>query len=128
MLGNVNTKLDEEIIQFGSENIDTDDILSILQEECSELIHAISKYNRANGKGMPTWCSKEEAYHNLIQEFTDVMIDLNQLARMMNWDEETFKPYKMKALDDINRRYDEAGIRKNLKAFREGKFNTNAKG
>ena len=72
--------------------------------------------------------NKEEAYHNLIQEFTDVMIDLNQLARMMNWDEETFKPYKMKALDDINRRYDEAKIRKNLKAFREGKFNTNAKG
>ena len=30
MLGNVNTKLDEEIIQFGSENIETDDILSIL--------------------------------------------------------------------------------------------------
>ena len=116
MLGNVNTKLDEEIIQFGSKNIETDDILSILQD------------NRANGKGMPTWCSKEEAYHNLIQEFTDVMIDLNQLARMMNWDEETFKPYKMKALDDINRRYDEAKIRKNLKAFREGKFNTNAKG
>ena len=90
--------------------------------------NAISKYNRDNGKGMPTWCSKEEAYHNLIQEFTDVMIDLNQLARMMNWDEETFKPYKMKALDDINRRYDEARIGKNLKAFREGKFNTNAKG
>lgn len=107
MLGNPNTQLDEKIILFGTTNMSKDDVLSILQEECSELIHAISKYNRANGKGIPTWCSKEEAYYNLIQEFTDVMIDLNQLARMMNWNEETFKPYKMKAHIDTIKRYEE---------------------
>lgn len=49
--------------------------LGILQEECAELIQAVSKLNRADG-----WENKKAAQENVAKEIADVLIMCEQVA------------------------------------------------
>jgi NTP pyrophosphatase (non-canonical NTP hydrolase) len=54
--------------------------LEILQEECAELIQAVSKLKRADKSGV----GYQEAYTKLIHEICDVQILLNQCRVMFD--------------------------------------------
>lgn len=56
------------------------------QEECAELIQAISKYNRVRGIGQKTEVDLDEAYNNLLKEIADVEICIEFLTSSDNDD------------------------------------------
>lgn len=64
--------------------------LAIVQEECAELIQAISKLNRAGSSDHPGRTAKA-AMNNLMEETADVQIMLDQIRIM----------YPSKAYDTI---------------------------
>lgn len=47
--------------------------LNQLNEECAEVIKAVSKYNRATGKGMDHLISPDDAFMQLKDEMADVL-------------------------------------------------------
>lgn len=57
-------------------------MLGVAQEECAELIQAISKYNRAFGGGCDTTVTEAEA--NVIEELADVGIIKDELSYFFN--------------------------------------------
>ena len=59
-------------------------ILFQTQEECAELIKAISKYNRVNGIGQRTNLSLEDALSNLYAEIADVLICVEGLEHLLS--------------------------------------------
>lgn len=70
----------EESIQKIADYYGMDAQLDILQEECAELIQAISKYRRINK--LPGFDS--QAYSDLIEEMTDVKIMLDQIEYLLD--------------------------------------------
>jgi NTP pyrophosphatase (non-canonical NTP hydrolase) len=73
---------------------ETSDILGLqtmlfqTQEECSELIKAISKYNRINGIGQKTDMSRADAFQNLLEEMADVLICVDGLVYLLGCERE----------------------------------------
>lgn len=72
---NVNTK---EIVDFALKNFPTDLQMDILQEECAELIKALSKYKRENYSK-----SNEETRSNLIEEMSHVLISIDVVSSIL---------------------------------------------
>lgn len=70
-----------EVIQSIAERNGLETVLSLLQEECAELIQAVSKLHRADRHGDAM--RKEKAGDDLIEEAADVSIMLDQLARLL---------------------------------------------
>ena len=66
----------EAIAKYGE-----DEQMRIAQEECAELIQAISKYHRAQSN--PDGRYLERAKDNLIEEIADVSIMVDQLKLMV---------------------------------------------
>lgn len=81
------------------------------QEECAELIKAISKYNRTRGIGQKTEAIITEAESNLIVEIADVGICLEQLTYLMECTSEV-KYCKNKAIKKVNDRCKEEKCQK----------------
>ena len=79
---NVNTK---EIVDFAIKNFPTDLQIDILQEECAELIKALSKYKRENyPNNMSNLKSYKEARNNLIEEMSHVLISIDVVSSILN--------------------------------------------
>lgn len=54
-----------------------------LFEECGELIQAINKYSRAQGKGKPINIGTAEAVLDVIEEIADVEVMLEQMVHLL---------------------------------------------
>lgn len=72
------TELEKEKIYKIAEKLGKGEILCQLSEECSELIQACLKYNRAT-KGL-TPKTKEEVCDNLFEEMADVLLIIEQIV------------------------------------------------
>lgn len=58
--------------------------IGLCQEECAELIQALSKYQRSrNGQGQPTYETVDEIRANIIEEIGDVLIMLYQMQVLL---------------------------------------------
>lgn len=55
-------------------------LIELLAEEASELTHAALKYARVLRGENPTPVTEEQAYANIIEEFTDVILCSKQLS------------------------------------------------
>ena len=78
---NVNTK---EIVDFALKNFPTDLQIDILQEECAELIKALSKYKRENyPNNMSNLKSYKETRSNLIEEMSHVLISIDVVSSIL---------------------------------------------
>ena len=78
---NVNTK---EIVDFSLKNFPTDLQIDILQEECAELIKALSKYKRENyPDNMTDFKSDKETRNNLIEEMSHVLISIDVVSSIL---------------------------------------------
>lgn len=75
--------LEDAVDTFGLKNQ-----LAMLQEECAELISAVSHYNRG----------RHGSFDNLIEEIVDVHIMLNQIVLSLGCNVETWKERKLQAL------------------------------
>ena len=60
--------------------------MSSTQEECAELIQAISKYNRARGIGQKTNISLEDAKSQLLEELADVKLCIEEILYLTSCD------------------------------------------
>ena len=78
---NVNTK---EIVDFALKNFPTDLQIDILQEECAELIKALSKYKRENyPNNITNFKSNKETRSNLIEEMSHVLISIDVVSSIL---------------------------------------------
>lgn len=75
-----------EQIQRNANRMGLDVILSSTQEECAELIQAISKYNRARGIGQKTNISLEDAKSQLLEELADVKLCIEEILYLTSCD------------------------------------------
>ena len=66
--------------QFVNENVGYDEILNQLNEECAELILAVSKLRRSMSSKNPTPVTKEQALSMVEEELADVMLCLDILG------------------------------------------------
>ena len=81
LIHNVNTK---EIVDFSLKNFPTDLQIDILQEECAELIKALSKYKRENyPNNITNFKSNEETRSNLIEEMSHVLISIDVVSSIL---------------------------------------------
>lgn len=97
----------KEISKSNARKIGKDTMLLQTMEECSELIQAISKYNRTRGIGQKTETPPHEAFDNLLLEIADVKICIEQLTYLL--DAEVEIKYLMDiALEKVAKRYEEA--------------------
>lgn len=63
------------------EGLVREDYLDQLIEECSELIHAVSKLKRARGKRNKTPITEEEAAAGLVEEMADVRLCMEMVEQ-----------------------------------------------
>lgn len=77
----------------------------IAKEEAAELIHAISKWERANGVGYKTDTTREEAEENLIQAVADCQNALDSLAYELALDRSAIKQKIKEADERVERLY-----------------------
>lgn len=96
LTNNVNTK---EIVDFALKNFPTDLQIDILQEECAELIKALSKYKREENYpvNVTNLKSYKETRNNLIEEMSHVLISIDVVSSILNIDE-----YEIQ--DEINKK------------------------
>lgn len=81
MINNLNT---QEIVDFALKNFPTDLQIDILQEECAELINALSKYKRENyPDNMTNFHSDSETRNNIIEEMSHVLISMDVVASIV---------------------------------------------
>lgn len=81
MINNVNT---QEIVDFALKNFPADLQLDILQEECAELIKALSKYKRENyPNNMTDFKSDSETRNNVIEEMSHVLISIDVVSSIV---------------------------------------------
>lgn len=81
MINNVNT---QKIVDFAIKNFPTDLQIDILQEECAELIKALSKYKRENyPNNMTDFKSDSETRNNVIEEMSHVLISMDVVASIV---------------------------------------------
>lgn len=93
-----------EVSRNSADKLGMQDNLFKTMEECSELIHAISKCNRAKGIGEKTNMQISKAYKKLIEEVADVSICLEQLIYLNDIEKEV-KVARRKAFEKISKRY-----------------------
>lgn len=79
------------------------EILGIMQEECAELIQAISKYRRANGDGIPTSLDRKTAYNNMVEELADVECCCKWLEKRLDCTEKIKKINRKKYKRNLRR-------------------------
>lgn len=65
--------------------------LNIAKEEAAELIHAISKWERAHGVGYKTDTTPEKAKENLIQAVADCQNALDSMVHSLLLDKDAIK-------------------------------------
>ena len=76
--------LERQILTNAIEKNGTDEQMRIAQEECAELIQAISKYQRAQlAESRHRGHATERATKHLIEEIADVSIMVDQLKLMI---------------------------------------------
>lgn len=81
MINNVNT---QEIVDFALNNFPTDLQIDILQEECAELIKALSKYKRENyPDNMTNFKSDSETRNNVIEEMSHVLVSMDVVSTIL---------------------------------------------
>lgn len=81
MINNLNT---QEIVDFALKNFPTDLQIDILQEECAELIKALSKYKRENyPDNMTDFKSDSETRNSVIEEMSHVLISMDVVATIV---------------------------------------------
>ena len=71
--------MDKEIVKMYSEN----DNIDICIEECSELIHALSKYKRRKGYGYLTKTPRDKSYIDLVQAVADCINAIESVSYKM---------------------------------------------
>lgn len=76
---------------------------NIAKEEAAELIHAISKWERANGVGYKTDTTPEEAKENLIQAVADCQNALDSMVHSLLLDKDAITQ-KIKEADERTER------------------------
>lgn len=81
----------EAIAKYGE-----DEQMRIAQEECAELIQAISKYHRAQSNPDGRYFSR--ARDNLIEEIADVSIMIDQLKLMVKGDHAEMRTAKVERM------------------------------
>lgn len=83
--------------------------MDILQEECGELIKAISKYKRAtNPKLFPTPVSKEKAIADIKEESVDVQICIENIRYFLGMSDEEVSNIKDEKASRTIKRMEEA--------------------
>lgn len=81
MINNINT---QEIVDFALKNFPTDLQIDILQEECAELIKALSKYKRESyPDNMTDFKSDSETRNSVIEEMSHVLISMDVVASIV---------------------------------------------
>lgn len=60
------------------------EILSSVEEECSELIQACSKLRRATGDGIPTVINQQDAVDSILEELSDVHLMVGKMIGRLN--------------------------------------------
>lgn len=76
---------------------------NIAKEEAAELIHAISKWERAHGLGYKTDTTPEEAKENLIQAVADCQNALDSMVHALSLDKNAIAQ-KIKEADERTER------------------------
>jgi NTP pyrophosphatase (non-canonical NTP hydrolase) len=80
-----NNKEDEEnVLDVLAKTVSQRSILEQLMEEAGELIKAASKLIRTDSEDNPTPVSKEEAFHSLIEEWSDLGLCLEIYLRQID--------------------------------------------
>lgn len=74
-------KQERAVLKAAIDKYGNDSQLAVAQEECAELIQAISKLNRAGSSDHPGRTAKA-AMNNLMEEAADVQIMLDQIRIM----------------------------------------------
>lgn len=74
-------KSERAVLKAAIDKYGNDSQLAVAQEECAELIQAISKLNRAGSSDHPGRTAKA-AMNNLMEEAADVQIMLDQIRIM----------------------------------------------
>lgn len=100
---NKNTEI--RIMKSAIEKYGADGQLSVVIEECSELIQAICKYQRAKANTKTSRRDLDKRIDALIEEAADVQIMLDQLAMMRSeWDPVIYSDMIVKVREDkLNR-------------------------
>lgn len=75
-------KSERAVLKAAIDKYGNDSQLAVAQEECAELIQAISKLNRAGSSDHPGRTAKG-AMNNLYEEVADVQIMLDQIRIML---------------------------------------------
>lgn len=78
---------------------------NIAKEEAAELIHAISKWERAGGAGYKTDTTPEEAEENLIQAVADCQNALDSLVYRLELDKSAIRQKIKEADERVERLY-----------------------
>jgi len=87
----MNKATETKIMKAAIEKYGADGQLSVVIEECSELIQAICKYQRAKANPKTSQRDLDKRIDALIEEAADVQIMLDQLAIMSSeWDPAIF--------------------------------------
>ncbi len=60
------------------------EILSSVEEECSELIQACSKLRRVNGEGIPAVVNQQDAIDSILEELSDVYFMVDKMIGRLN--------------------------------------------
>lgn len=92
-----------EVIEAIAERNGPETVLSLLQEECAELIQAVSKLHRSERHGDETL--KDKAWDSLIEEAADVSIMLDQLTALLQNGEERLARKRDDKLERTVKRY-----------------------
>ena len=98
-----------DISKSNATKLGLDTMLLQTQEECAELIQAISKYNRTRGIGQPTDMPSRMALVNLLAEMADVSICVEQISYLLGVGDR-FEAVKDMALERVAKRLENMGI------------------
>lgn len=98
-----------DISKSNATKLGLDTMLLQTQEECAELIQAISKYNRTRGIGQPTETPMAQAFVDLLEELADVSICVEQLVYLMQLGV-NIEAVKEVALERVAKRLENMGI------------------
>ena len=79
-------------------------MLEQIQEECAELIKAVSKVKRTMGIGQPTPKTKKEALDDMFLEMADVELCIGYLKMLTN-SSDRIEEIKEKQIDKVYNRY-----------------------
>ena len=91
---------DRILVHENTDAMGLDTMLFQTQEECAELIKAISKFNRARGIGSPTNTTEVEAKEKLMLEIADVEICVQELQYLLRVNLDAIKSAQIQKVHD----------------------------